>query len=73
MRILLIAPPSLTVKQHRFVEDYYVDGNGSQVVLRAGYQAKYLAEIAYELLRSTKASTPFRILRTSVARGCKCG
>ena len=48
------AYPNLTFKQQRFVEEYQVDGNGSQAVLRAGYQTKHPAEMAYGLLRNTK-------------------
>ena len=48
------ASPNLTFKQQRFVEEYQVDGNGSQAVLRAGYKTKHPAEIAYGLLRNTK-------------------
>ena len=48
------AYPKLIFKQQRFVEEYQVDGNGSQAVLRAGYQTKHPAEIAYGLLRNTK-------------------
>ena len=46
--------PNLTFKQQRFVEEYQVDGNGSKAVLRAGYQTKHPAEMAYGLLRNTK-------------------
>ena len=46
--------PNLIFKQQRFVEEYQVDGNGTQVVLRAGYQTKHPAEMAYGLLRNTK-------------------
>ena len=45
---------NLTFKQQRFIEEYQVDSNGSQAVLRAGYNAKYPAEMAYGLLRNTK-------------------
>ena len=48
------ASPSLTFKQQRFIEEYQVDGNGTQAVLRVVYQTKYPAEMAYELLRNTK-------------------
>ncbi len=44
------ASPNLTFKQQRFVEEYQVDGNSSQAVLRVGYQTKHLAEMAYGLL-----------------------
>ena len=40
------ASPKLTFKQQRFVEEYQVDGNGSQAVLRAGYKTNYPAEMA---------------------------
>ena len=46
--------PNLTFKQQRFMEEYQVDGNGTQAVLRAGYQTKHPAEMAYGLLRNTK-------------------
>ena len=44
----------LTFKQQRFVEEYQVDGNGSQAVLRAGYKTNYPAEMAHGLLRNIK-------------------
>jgi phage terminase small subunit len=47
-------PTNLTFKQQRFVDEYQVDGNGSQAVLRAGYKTNYPAEMAYGLLRNTK-------------------
>ena len=47
------ASPNLTFKQQWFVEEYQVDGNGSQAVLRAGYKIKHPAEMAYGLLRNT--------------------
>ena len=45
---------NLRLKQQRLIEEYQVNGNGRQLVLRAGYQTKYPAEMAYELLRNTK-------------------
>ena len=48
------ASPNLTFKQQRFVEEYQVDGNGSQAVLQAGYKTNYPAEMAYGLLRHPK-------------------
>ena len=45
---------NLTFKQQRFIEEYQVDGNGPQAVLRAGYKTNYPAEMAYGLLRNTK-------------------
>ena len=43
------ASPNLTIKQQRFVEEYQMDGNGSQAILRAGYKTKHPAEITYGL------------------------
>ena len=48
------ASPNLTLKQQRFIEEYQVDGNGTQAVLRAGYKTNYPAEMAYGLLRHPK-------------------
>ena len=48
------ASPNLTFKQPRFVEEYQLDGNGTQAVLRAGYKTKHPAEMAYGLLRNNK-------------------
>ena len=48
------ASPNLTFKQQRFVEEYQVDGNGTQAVLRAGYQTRYPSEIGYGLKRHPK-------------------
>ena len=45
---------NLRLKQQRFIEEYQVNGNGRQLVLLAGYQTKYQAEMAYGLLRNTK-------------------
>ncbi|MBT7202854.1 MAG: terminase small subunit [Deltaproteobacteria bacterium] len=52
--------PNLTFKQQRFIEEYQVDGNGSQAVLRAGYKTNYPAEMAYVLLRNTKVKHTLR-------------
>ena len=48
------ASPNLTRKQQRFIEEYQVDGNGTQAVLRAGYKTSYPSEMAYGLLRNPK-------------------
>ena len=53
-RMLMNISTNLTFKQQRFVEEYQVDGNGTQAVLRAGYQTKKPAEMASGLLRNTK-------------------
>ena len=45
--------PKLTFKKQRFIEEYQVDGNGSQAVLRASYTTNYPAAMAYGLLRNT--------------------
>ena len=56
------AYPHLAIKQQRFVEEYQVDGNGSQAVLRAGYQTKHPGEMAYGLLVNWGGQTSFRML-----------
>lgn len=40
----------LTFKQRRFVNEYCVDGNGTQAVIRAGYSSDTARQIATELL-----------------------
>ena len=47
------ASSNLTFKQQRFIEEYQLDGKGSQAVLQAGYKTKHPAEMAYGLLRNT--------------------
>lgn len=42
---------NLTVRQRRFAEEYLVDFNGSAAVLRAGYNTKYPARLAVEMLK----------------------
>lgn len=46
----LIETPVLTTRQARFVEEYLVDGNGTQAAVRAGYSGARLA--SYRLLRN---------------------
>jgi hypothetical protein len=41
---------NLTERQRRFVEEYLVDYNGSAAVQRAGYNTKYPARLAAEML-----------------------
>ena len=70
---------NLTFKQQRFVEEYQVDGNVTQAVLRAGYQTKHPAEMAYGLLRNTKVKHTLQdaqnarseCLQIQVVRDCK--
>ena len=54
------ASPNLTFKRQIFVEEYQVDGNGTQAVLRAGYQTNYPAEMGYGLLRHPKIKHSFQ-------------
>jgi phage terminase small subunit len=42
---------NLTFKQRRFVEEYLVDFNGAAAIPRAGYNTKYPARLATEMLR----------------------
>jgi hypothetical protein len=41
---------NLTERQRRFVEEYLVDFNGAAAVDRAGYNTKYSARLAHEML-----------------------
>ena len=43
----------LTPKQARFVDEYLIDLNATQAVIRAGYSAKRASEISYQLLQKT--------------------
>ena len=42
---------SLTPKQHRFIDEFIVCGNGSEAARRAGYSERTAYQIAYENLR----------------------
>lgn len=42
---------NLTVRQRRFVEEYVVDFDGSAAIGRAGYNTKYPARLASEMLQ----------------------
>ena len=64
---------NLTFKQQRFIEEYQVDGNGSQAVLRAGYQTKHPAEMAYGLLRNTKVKHTLQHAQNVRRERFKCG
>lgn len=43
---------SLTDKQRRFVEEYLIDFNGKQAVLRAGYNSQHPDRLAHQLLKN---------------------
>ncbi len=43
----------LTEKQQRFVNEYLIDLNATQAVIRAGYSVKRASEIGYQLLQKT--------------------
>lgn len=43
---------SLSVRQRRFCEEYLVDFNGTEAVVRAGYETKYPNRMAYQLLKN---------------------
>jgi phage terminase small subunit len=44
----------LTDKQKRFVDEYLIDLNATQAVLRAGYKTKYPDKVGSELLGKTR-------------------
>lgn len=43
---------SLTDKQRRFCEEYLTDLNGTQAIIRAGYQTKYPNRIAFQMMEN---------------------
>lgn len=43
---------SLSAKQLRFCEEFLVDLNGTQAVIRAGYETKYPNRIAFQLMEN---------------------
>jgi hypothetical protein len=47
---------SLTTRQARFVEEYLVDGNGTQAAIRAGYSASGAYTEASRLLRNAEVA-----------------
>jgi phage terminase small subunit len=50
----------LTLRQTNFIEEYRIDGNGTQAALRAGYSTKASAQAAHELLRNPKIIAELR-------------
>lgn len=46
----------LTTRQARFVEEYLVDGNGTQAAIRAGYSASGAYTEASRLLRNAEVA-----------------
>lgn len=44
---------ALTAKQQRFVDEYLIDLNATQAVIRAGYSKNRASEIGYQLLQKT--------------------
>lgn len=48
--------PKLTTRQARFVEEYLVDGNGTQAAIRAGYSASGAYTEASRLLRNAEVA-----------------
>lgn len=54
---------SLSDKTKRFCEEYLVDMNGTQAVLRAGYQTKYPNRVAFQLLENAAVRIAIDALR----------
>lgn len=52
----VIETPALTTRQARFVEEYLVDGNGTQAAVRAGYSASGAYTEASRLLRNAEVA-----------------
>jgi phage terminase small subunit len=56
-------PWGLSVRKWLFAQEYVVDGNGTQAVIRAGYAVKGAATQAHRLLRNAKVNIAIRELR----------
>lgn len=54
---------ALTPKQKRFCEEYIIDFNGTQAVIRAGYSKKTAAAIANELLSKPEITEYLDVLK----------
>ena len=50
----------LTTRQTRFVEEYLVDGNGTQAAIRAGYSASGAYAEASRLLRNAEVASAIK-------------
>jgi phage terminase small subunit len=52
--------PILSGRQAKFIEEYRIDGNGTQAAIRAGYSPKTAGQTAFELLRNPKIVAALR-------------
>lgn len=60
---------SLTGKQKAFCEEYLVDLNATQAVLRAGYQTKYPNRVAFQLMENPAIRIAIDGLRAERSKG----
>jgi phage terminase small subunit len=54
-------PKTLTPKQQRFVDEYLIDGNGTQAAIRAGYSEKTAYSIANENLNKPEIAAAIQL------------
>lgn len=60
---------SLSEKQKRFCEEFLVDLNATQAVVRAGYNTKYPNRIAFQLMENTAVRIAIDGLRAERSKG----
>ena len=58
---------ALTPKQERFIQEYLVDSNGAQAVIRAGYSEKNANREAYQLLENEEIAAAVAVGRAELA------
>jgi phage terminase small subunit len=61
----------LTQKQQRFVEEYLIDLNATQAVIRAGYSANSARQQASDLLTKPDIQEAVAALRQQQSERCK--
>lgn len=66
-----VGPLRLTVRQARFVEEYLVDGNGTQAAIRAGYSEKSASQLGTKALRMPHVQTALEMRRVELAGLCE--
>jgi phage terminase small subunit len=60
---------SLSEQQKRFCEEFLVDLNATQAVIRAGYQTKYPNRVAYQLMENPAIRIAIDGLRAERSKG----
>jgi len=61
----------LTTRQARFVEEYLVDGNGTQAAIRAGYAPRSAQQAGSLLLRKPRVTEALAVKQALVSAQCE--